>query len=200
MGTYNRVEVTKKLYESGLPFFSTTSLKQLLGIRTESGIYRVLQDLITTGVLQKLEAGKYMIMSEKPHQFMLANFLYEPSYISFETALNFHGILPQFPFDVTSATPNKPTKKVIGEEHFSYTQIKKSLYWGFVKKDNFLIAEPEKALLDQLYSISKGIRPANLDEYDTKPIRKGVLREYLAVFSVQTKQPAIESFLKQLHL
>jgi len=69
----------------------------------------------------------------------------------------------------------------------SYTHISKSLFWGYLKKDNFLIAEPEKAFCDQVYLAAKGIKKINLDEIDTGRLKKNVLKQYLASFP-QTKQ------------
>ncbi len=34
---------------------------------------------------------------------------------------------------------------------FNYSRIRPNLYFGFVKKDGFFIAGPEKAFLDALY-------------------------------------------------
>ncbi|MFW5702849.1 MAG: type IV toxin-antitoxin system AbiEi family antitoxin domain-containing protein, partial [Candidatus Dojkabacteria bacterium] len=62
-------------------------------------------------VLIQLEKGKYQIAGRSPSDFAIAQFLYSPSYISFETALNYHGILPQFPHEITSATMRR--KKTI---------------------------------------------------------------------------------------
>ena len=42
----------------------------------------------------------------------------------------------------------------------------------FTKKDGMLIALPEKALFDQIYFASKGIRLINFNEYDLKNINK----------------------------
>jgi hypothetical protein len=39
---------------------------------------------------------------------------------------------------------------------FKYSKIKKEFYFSFVKKDNFFIATPEKALVDALYFMVKG--------------------------------------------
>ena len=36
--------------------------------------------------------------------------------------------------------------------------ISKNLFWGYIKEDNYLIADREKALADQLYLASKGIK------------------------------------------
>ena len=42
----------------------------------------------------------------------------------------------------------------------------------YIKKNDVLIATPEKALFDQFYLASKGIKSVNIDEYDLKNINK----------------------------
>jgi len=42
----------------------------------------------------------------------------------------------------------------------------------FTKKNNILIALPEKALFDQLYFASKGIKLIDFDEYDLSHINR----------------------------
>jgi len=198
MGSFNRVAITKMLYESGQHLFSSETLKQLFQIESDTGLYPILDDLLAQGVLEKLESSKYVLSHSKPHQFALANFLYDPSYVSFESALSFHGILPQFPFEITSATPNKSVKKRVQERHFTYVHLKSELYWGFSKHHDFLMAEPEKALLDQLYLISKGLKSADLDEYDCQIINSKRLAEYLELFVQQQAYSTLPTLVQKV--
>lgn len=179
MGTYDLGEITKKLYESKIVFFSGKTLKDILAIRGESSFFNLLNRLIRSGVLQKIERNKYSLKDNEANDFALANFLYQPSYISFESALNFYGILSQFPREVTSATSKKTKTKAIQGKAFSFTHLNKALIWGYEKKDDFLIAFPEKALLDQLYLAGKGLKKINLDELDYNFINKRKLSVYL---------------------
>jgi len=50
--------------------------------------------------------------------------------------------------------------------------LRRENFFGFVKKDNFLIAQPEKALLDELYFISKGLISISLNELNLSLINK----------------------------
>ncbi|MBI4130194.1 hypothetical protein HY468_02670, partial [Candidatus Roizmanbacteria bacterium] len=170
METYNLSVATKKLYEAPLALFTTASLKDLLQVENDMTLFSIIRRLIRSGVIEKIERGKYRLVNSTTGDFELASFLYTPSYISFETALNFYGILSQFPYEVTSATTKKPVKKHIHEKIFSYTRVNRSLFWGYKKDKQALIAEPEKALLDQIYLSSKGLRNAPLDEYDLSRI------------------------------
>ncbi|NCN82806.1 MAG: hypothetical protein GW947_02455 [Candidatus Pacebacteria bacterium] len=155
METYNTAKIIKILQDSPYILITPRILKELTGINSESTLYRLLTDLVQNKILGKLERGKYVLSDDRVNDFVTANILYSPSYISFETALNHHGILSQFPYETTSATPKKSRSKQIDGKLYSYVHIKKSLFWGYSKQDKYLIAEPEKALLDQLYICSK---------------------------------------------
>ncbi|MBI1870146.1 MAG: hypothetical protein HYS07_03030 [Chlamydiae bacterium] len=55
--------------------------------------------------------------------------------------------------------------EVSGKE-FEYIHIRKDLFWGYERQKGFLIASPEKALADQIYLVSKGLRKLDFDELD----------------------------------
>jgi len=172
MGTYNLSFLTKKILDSKLGLVSLETLKNILEIENERTLHRVANDFIKNGILVKLEKGKYEVTSNSPDTFEIANFLYQPSYISLETALNYWGILSQFPFEVSSVTPKKTVKKIIEGKIYTYSHITSKYFGMFVKKNGSLIASPEKALFDQFYLVSKGIKVANFDEYDFDNVNK----------------------------
>lgn len=195
MATYKLALLTKKIYISGFKFFTLKSLKDILEIKNEGTFFSVLQKLLKSEILKKLERRKYLLAGAKINNFNLANLLYQPSYVSFESALNFYGILSQFPYEIISATPKKPIQKTINGQAFSYIHLKKSLFWGYEKKDDFLIALPEKALLDQLYLASKGLKAINLEEYDLNLLNLKRLKVYQHQYP-KTKQ--FQKFVKKL--
>jgi predicted transcriptional regulator of viral defense system len=187
MERYNLVAATKRIYDSRLSFFTIKTLKDILEVRKESSLFPVIKRLLQVGLLVKIERDKYLLKGAKVHDFALANFIYQPSYISFESALNFYGILSQFPYEVTSVTSKKTVKKTFESKVFVYNHIKMDLFWGYKKQDNFLIAFPEKALLDQLYLTAKGYKNISLDEYDLSRISTLRLKKYLRKYS-RTRQ------------
>lgn len=187
METSTLSQLIKKIYESNLFFFSTKTLRDLVGEKKESTFFKYIARLVNDKILIKIEKNKYLLSSSKINDFELANFLQSPSYLSFETALNYHGLLSQFPYEITSATLKKTNLKNFQGKVFSYTHITKSLFWGYKKIENFLIAEPEKAFLDQTYLVAKGIKKISLDEIDTAKLNKNILKGYLKNFP-KTKQ------------
>jgi len=187
METYTLSQSIKKIYDSGLHCFTTKTLRDIIGERKESTFFKFIARLISDKILLRIEKDKYLLNDSKINDFELANFLQTPSYVSFETALNYHGVLPQFPYEITSATSKKTNQKKFQDKIFSYVHLNKTLYWGYNKRDNFLIANIEKAFLDQIYLSSKGLKRISLTEIDTSKLKKNILMQYIRQFP-KTKQ------------
>lgn len=160
--------------------FTTSDIKALLQIEKNRTLEDVVQRLIESKVLISLEKGKYLKVASNASDFEIAQFLYSPSYISFETALNYHNILSQFPMEITSATTKRRTTKEVLDRMFSYANISTKLFTGYYKEGRFLMASPEKALFDQLYMIARGLKTDQyMDEMDYTRIKKQELNKYL---------------------
>lgn len=88
-------------------------------------------------------------------RYRISNCLHRPSYVSLESALSHHGLIPEAVYSITNIT----TKKTVAHETpigtFHYSSIKPALYFGYyadrTQSIPILIAEPEKAILDYLY-------------------------------------------------
>ena len=85
----------------------------------------------------------------------VACFARQPSYISCEWALNYHGIIIQSPTVCTVLT----LSTAVGEARrlvwqgvgIEFSRIADRLFTGYTMQDGFTIATPEKALLDTIY-------------------------------------------------
>ncbi|PIU37579.1 hypothetical protein CO005_00470 [Candidatus Roizmanbacteria bacterium CG_4_8_14_3_um_filter_34_9] len=172
MESYNLSLLTKRLFESEFNLISSKTLREILGVKNERTYYRIVNDFISNEILVRIEKDKYYITNRAIDTFEIANFLYQPSYISLETALNYWGILSQFPFEITSVTVKKSIIKNYNEKKYSYGHVASKYFGMFTKKNNILIALPEKALFDQLYFASKGIKLIDFDEYDLSHINR----------------------------
>jgi len=125
------------------------------------------------------------------------------SYVSLESGLSHWGLSTQSPVALTCVTTGKPKEYRVPEFAIRFRAISRNLYWGFVEKQTrygtYLIAEPEKALLDWVYlSLQGGIRPS-LDEIEFKSVSKKKLAEYASKFpgsvrNVLTHSLAFEHF------
>ncbi|MCK4816521.1 hypothetical protein KA005_12200 [bacterium] len=112
------------------------------------------------GLLVDLKRGLYALCNSERQTTLsrevVASNIYQPSYLSLETALSAYRLIPEKVKAVTSVTTKKTRIFHNNEGVFIYHNLKTSLYFGFVlEKDEsgfpYFIAEPEKALLDYLY-------------------------------------------------
>lgn len=110
------------------------------------------------GYIKKLRRGYYMFSDIDMNEgtlFLIANRIYSPSYVSFEMALSYYGLIPEGVYTVTSASSRKTATFTTPIANFSYRKIKPSLLFGYrleqQKGQRYKIAEMEKALLDYLY-------------------------------------------------
>lgn len=175
--------LVQKIYQSKMDLYTTKTLRDMLGISVpQATFFAMLARLKKQHVLQKLERDKYLLVGGHIPDFRIANFLYEPSYVSLEAALNFHGVLSQFPYEVASMTTRKPVTKTVDEKTYRYVRIKRTLYWGYEPIQGFLIAHPEKALLDLLYLMSKGLAIIHPDELDTSKLDQARFTLYAKKF------------------
>jgi len=184
METSNFAALTQKIYQSKLELFTTKTLRDMLGPTAiaQATFFSMLARLTRQNVLEKLERDKYMLVGGHTHDFRIANFLYEPSYVSLDAALNFHGVLSQFPYEIASVTTRKPITKRIDKKIYRYVRIKRTLFWGYEPVHGFLIAHSEKALLDLLYLMSKGLAIVHTDELDLSKLDKTRFASYARKF------------------
>lgn len=120
---------------------------------------RQLADWVKRGYVQSI-AGEYYILSgtqiTEDRLFMLANMLYEPSYISLESALAYYHIIPETVQGVISVSSRKTKRYESKWGFFDYRSIKPILNFGYqvIKgrdQIKYSIARLEKAVLDYLY-------------------------------------------------
>src|SRR3989338_8020184 len=137
---------------------SLQDIKKVLEISSDNTAYKTAERLVKKRILERLRQGLYRFVFADTDDLEIANSLYPPSYISLESALHFYGILPQVPYAITSVTPRKARKLTVVKKEFEYTHLSPRLFFGFEKNKNFLIAKPEKALMDELYLAAKGWR------------------------------------------
>jgi predicted transcriptional regulator of viral defense system len=159
------------------------------------------------GYLIKLRNGYYLLSERKLNEFLLyqiANKLYEPSYVSMESALNYYSIIPEGVYKIFSVSTRKTETFTTKVGVFDYRTIKKTLYFGYqlvrTKDVIFKLATREKAVLDFLY-----LRP-DIDDYlkfeslrwnrlELQRIDENVLHEYLTLYNSATLYKKLK-FLK----
>ena len=115
---------------------------------------------VRDGKLFKIINGLYETNPNTPG-YLLAGSIYGPSYISFEYALSFYGLIPERVSTITSATFDKKKKKHYNTDFgvFTYRDVPSSAYPEEIilkieGEYSYQIATPEKALCDKLYTLS----------------------------------------------
>jgi len=188
-----------KLYKNNISLLTTLDIENLLQIKSSRTLEDLIKRLIQENVLTSVERGKYYVTSKQPSNFEIANFLYSPSYISFETALNYYGLLSQFPLEITSATLGKKAEKEVNNQLYTYSKIDVKLFTGYYKESNYLIATKEKALFDEIYLISKSIKSEsilqNLDLLNFEMVKFNEFLNLLPKKSLKAFQNIMEKYL-----
>jgi len=164
------------------------------------------------GYIKKVIRGYYLFTNrviDETILFIAANTIYDPSYISLETALSHYGLIPEGVYTVTSVSSRKTILFGSDSARFEYRQIQKSLFWGYrleksTSGQSFTIAEPEKALLDFVYLHSnvrtvddfRGLR-LNEDSF-RKVISIKKLRAYAKQFGKASVSNRLENLLQSV--
>lgn len=163
------------------PHFGVADIEKVLGQRRPS-LYVTLTRLVDYGVLVRLGRGVYQVALRQPNLARIANTLVYPSYLSFESALSRHGMLSQVPYALSFATPRRSRRLTLGDTLVEFHQLKGTLFFGYTLVEGLNIADPEKALLDQLYLIARGRASLALDELDCSRLSPARMRAYAAPF------------------
>jgi len=139
-----------------------------------------IEEMCRRGLLTRVRRGLYVVapkISHKPlSKFIIANHIYGPSYVSLETALEYHGLIPEAVYQIRSVTPFRAKRydSVLGR--FLYFRVPEDYFQTgiLIEGDDdgrYLIASPEKALCD-LLMLTKDLRIQSLHS----------MREYLENF------------------
>ena len=110
------------------------------------------------GYVERLRKPWYRIAKRpwnRMERWTIANRVYAPSYISLESALWYHGFIPEGVFHTTSVTTLHTRKFDIGKTRYFYRNVKPSYFFGYdiVEHEGAAVrmADVEKTLLDELY-------------------------------------------------
>jgi hypothetical protein len=161
----------------GMPFFSSDVAEIF------SASPRTLRNQLSRwkkqGLLVEIKRGMYILGRGERQTTLsrqaLAAVLYQPSYISLESALSHYQMIPERVDTVMSVSPKKTRVFHNPQGTFSYRNLQTPLNFGFIdqKDENgypYFIAEPEKALLDYLY-LNLGRLDAHEDDLLERSLR-----------------------------
>lgn len=175
----------RKLQNIDKILFTGTDLGYLFGI-TKRSAQVTASRYVKSNILLRLKRDLYILpqkfkeLSEEEF-FSIANLLQTPSYISLTTALSYYNLTTQQTPNFIESAAVKRTKEIkIENKIFSYPLLKKDFYFGFLKKDDFFIASPEKALADLIYLTAIGKYNADFEAVDFEKFDKQEIENILS--------------------
>jgi len=140
------------------PVFETSLL--LSGNVDPVDVRRQLSRWAGNGRVNQLRRGLYTLAAPyrkvKAHPFVVANRMVRPSYVSLQSALGFHGLIPESVPVTTSITTGRPGEFSTPLGIFVFRHVRTPLFQGFREvemgdRQPAFVATAEKALLDLLY-------------------------------------------------
>jgi hypothetical protein len=161
------------------PIFSSSLL--LSGSVSPAAVRRQLSRWTKDGRIVQIRRGLYAIggpyRKVQAHPFLVANRLLRPSYVSLQSALAHHGMIPEAVPVVTSVTTRRPglLTTPLGDHLFRHE--KAELFFGFEAIDlgrgqSAFVAVPEKALLDLVHLTAEADRGGYLEELRLQNLEK----------------------------
>lgn len=176
----------KKIKELNKDYYTFSDLTKIQP--TKKGVLKViLSRLVKSKKLIRIKRGIYILPEKISEIEKIANSIYYPSYLSFESALSLFGILSQAPYTLSFATPLKSKTLIFDNKKIEYRKLKPILFFGYQLKNNLYLAEPEKALLDTFYLASMGKLKINFSQLDYSKIEKSKFFNRLKKYPLKTK-------------
>ena len=175
---------------------------------------RRLHEWVARGLLKPVVKRYYVfsdVFIDESFLYFVANRIYDPSYISLQSALSRYGLIPEFVPQVTSVSTKKTTSLSTEFGSFSYFSLKESLMFGYDlvfskdQKYKIKIAFPEKAILDLLY-LNPNIDSMeefselrlNTEVYREK-VKPDVITHYLELFSSKILTKRVNSLMEYMN-
>jgi predicted transcriptional regulator of viral defense system len=116
--------------------------------------------MLRSGEIVRVKKGLYVFGEDhrlRPYsRELLANLIYGPSFVSLDSALSFHGLIPEGVRQVTSVTSGRARKFETPVGTFLYRPVPiRSFHFGMSSVEGgvgvrFLMASPERALADKI--------------------------------------------------
>ena len=183
-----------RLKKEGVSVFTLQDVEALFPQENRKTIKNNLTNWVKKEHITRLKKNVYECTQpgeKNTPEYYIANRLYQPSYISRESALSFYNILPEETAEVTSVT-TKPTRKIKNKYGtFTYKTIKKKAYNGYkimnIEGEKTLIADREKAFTDFIYyRLLDGQQDFKNERLDTSNISLKKAGEYAKQYNNKT--------------
>lgn len=180
----NQTTFATTIKEKKLPVFTGGDIRVLFGMSSVA-VSALLHRYKKRRFILQIKRGLYTLSDEQIPDLYVANRIYAPSYVSLEFALSYHGVIPETVYEITSVTTKATRRFETLGKAFSFRKIKKSAYTGYeIQKEkglSFLVADPEKALVDLNYfRMLDVLKP--ISRFDRKKINLQKALRYAKLF------------------
>ncbi|HIH43202.1 TPA: hypothetical protein HA246_06170 [Candidatus Woesearchaeota archaeon] len=153
--------IVAELASLKLNLFTLEQVSKIFKVK-KTQLWAILHRLEKKGWIERIEKGKYMAVPftakdgwlENP--YIIASKLVDNYYISYRTALSYHGLTEQLPRHVYVATIMRKAmlEKKIQNYIFKFIRLSPRKFFGFklekIDLQEICLAEPEKAIVDCL--------------------------------------------------
>ena len=146
----NESHLLSLIEESNLAVFGVKETGYLSGWNRDR-LYNTLFSLEKKGLITRLKRDCYTLKSSlNENLFRIATEAVKPSYISFWTALSFYGFTEQQLKTIQLVSTKQVGRLSLDSFMIEVTTFHPKKFYGYEKIEGFVIAEPEKALIDSL--------------------------------------------------
>lgn len=173
------------------PVFESNTL--LAGDVDPAGIRQQLSRWRDRGAIIQLRRGVYTLAEPyrrvEAHPFVLANAICGPSYVSLQSALRYHDLIPENVPTTTSITTRRASSYATDLGHHIYRHLSPKYFWGYESVEvrtgqHAWVATASKALLDLVHLVAGGdqedylrsLRLQNLETFDFKALNAAAHR------------------------
>jgi predicted transcriptional regulator of viral defense system len=164
--------LTERIFENAPFGYVTSQDVATLFPGSRDKRYGLVKRAIANGEIVHVRRGLYCLspkyQKKSINSYALAQHIYGPSYISLESALSWHGWIPEAVYTISSASSGKSKEFKTPVGAFSYSRVPQKVFYSGVERvtgetgDVFLMATPLKALTDYVYVHKKdwsGLKP-----------------------------------------
>ncbi len=213
--------LTQLIINNGLSDFvlNDKQLSRLLGGSNERR-YGQVNRALKTGDLIRVKRGLYVLTDKyrdkKIHPFALAQQLMPGSYISAESALSYHGWIPETVQSILSITAKKKSvsyeHETLGKFEFQRMTTRSGYFLQSVTRYELqeqvaLIADPMRALLDLIYlqkiqwqGLDYLLMGMRIDEPSIRSVTSVDIRNLFDVYKGKRERLFIDKLLRTLNL
>jgi predicted transcriptional regulator of viral defense system len=204
-------KITEKVIENlKFDFFTDTDVANLFAGKSRDGLYALVKRAIANKEIIHLRKGLYCLAAKYQRKgvnlYSLAQLIYGPSYISLESALSYHGWIPEAVYTVTSVSMKKSKEFETLLGRFSFSRIPLKVFYSKVERISdeqtgvsFFMARPMKALADYVYVYKKSwlsLEPAVKSLRIEKEQLEKVTAKELNLISQNYKNRRVRQFIE----